>query len=431
MKKIAACFGFVITCLLLLSCSKDSDSDVVLNTSAPQDQTQPARSGFNGYFGYIGYGSQQISGYGMGVSFYTAAWSLVDNPIYWLQIGLSGTWILPDNSDNTSTPLCPEGTRAREWPERGPTWETVFQTLEGGLGYWRGNKFRYGPPKFSMNATPQCYDYEVASPGWSFFYDDQALDDNLLGIAQLSNRLLIPPDALTFEGEPDGEFMSYAYMALPFTDAYNNGIVEVGDQSWTAFINTENFKGPIAFYLPETWAKLSERYPLIEGRGLDARPGIINGGAMEINTVPHFEATSSDGTQYIKVPKLNFPVNQDRKAPLVQDLKYYNRLTLYNEILNWRENDVPSQGSFISGMISPTLTYNPPFIDVYDRQIANLGSIFSSYVEDGVFGLSWEQSNFDPGSFPEYFRRDGNQMIPVKAVDIPEETELLEATFST
>ena len=153
-------------------------------------------------------------------------------------------------------------------------------------------------------------------------------------------------------------------MALPFTDAYNNGIVEVGDQSWTAFINTENFKGPIAFYLPETWAKLSERYPLIEGRGLDARPGIINGGAMEINTVPHFEATSSDGTQYIKVPKLNFPVNQDRKAPLVQDLKYYNRLTLYNEILNWRENDVPSQGSFISGMISPTLTYNPPFIDI-------------------------------------------------------------------
>ena len=24
--------------------------------------------------------------------------------------------------------------------------------------------------KFSMNATPQCYDYEVGSPGWSFFY---------------------------------------------------------------------------------------------------------------------------------------------------------------------------------------------------------------------------------------------------------------------
>jgi len=26
-----------------------------------------------------------------------------------------------------------------------------------------------------MNATPQCYDYEVGSPGWSFFYSDKAL----------------------------------------------------------------------------------------------------------------------------------------------------------------------------------------------------------------------------------------------------------------
>jgi hypothetical protein len=47
--------------------------------------------------------------------------------------------------------------------------------VEGGLGYWAGNRFRYGPPKFSMNATPQCYDYEVGSPGWSFFYDTEAL----------------------------------------------------------------------------------------------------------------------------------------------------------------------------------------------------------------------------------------------------------------
>ena len=104
------------------------------------------------------------------------------------------------------------------WPERGPTWSSVFQTVEGGLGYWAGNHFRYGPPKFSMNATPQCYDYEVGSPGWSFFYSNEALPDDRLGIAQLSNRLLIPPDALPFEGNPNGEFLGYTWMALPFTD---------------------------------------------------------------------------------------------------------------------------------------------------------------------------------------------------------------------
>ena len=39
-----------------------------------------------------------------------------------------------------------------------------------------------------------------------------------MGIAQLSNRLLIPPDALPFAGNPNGEFLGYAWMALPFTD---------------------------------------------------------------------------------------------------------------------------------------------------------------------------------------------------------------------
>lgn len=67
-----------------------------------------------------------------------------------------------------------------------------------------------------MNATPQCYNYEVGSPGWSFFYSNEACPDDQLSIAQLSNRLL-PPDGLPFQGEPDGQFLGYAWMALPFT----------------------------------------------------------------------------------------------------------------------------------------------------------------------------------------------------------------------
>jgi hypothetical protein len=94
------------------------------------------------------------------MGFYSAVWPLIDQPLARFQIGLAGAWVTPDNSDNKDQPLAPVGTLARTWPERGPTWSSVFQTVEGGLGYWRGNRFRYGPPKFSMNATPQCYDYE-------------------------------------------------------------------------------------------------------------------------------------------------------------------------------------------------------------------------------------------------------------------------------
>ena len=175
-----------------------------------------------------------------------AVWPLVDQPLANFQIGLPSSWVTPDNSDNKDKPLAPEGTLARTWKERGPTWSSVFQTLEGGLGYWAGNHFRYGPPKFSLNATPQCYDYEVGSPGWSFFYSNEALPDNRLGIAQLSNRLLIPPDALPFQGNPNGEFLGYTWMALPFTDPTTSD-PPTGDQSWTCFLSAANFKGPMAY----------------------------------------------------------------------------------------------------------------------------------------------------------------------------------------
>ena len=229
-----------------------------------------------GLHGYIGFGHEKLppeSAYTAGMGFYAAVWPLVEQPLANFQIGLPSSWIVPDNSDNKDQPLAPEGTLARTWKERGPTWSSVFQTVEGGLGYWAGNHFRYGPPKFSMNATPQCYDYEVGSPGWSFFYSNEALPDNRLGIAQLSNRLLIPPDALPFRGNPNGEFLGYTWMALPFTDP-TTGDPPTGDQSWTCFLSAANFKGPIAYYIPETWSKIGKlfNYPFIYGRGLDARP---------------------------------------------------------------------------------------------------------------------------------------------------------------
>ena len=264
------------------------------------------------------------------------AWASIRRSGRWLtsrspnfQIGLASTWITPDNSDNKDRPLAPEGTLARTWPERGPTWDSVFQTVEGGLGYWAGNHFRYGPPKFSMNATPQCYDYEVGSPGWSFFYSNEALPDDRLGIAQLSNRLLIPPDALPFQGHPNGEFLGYTWMALPFTDP-TTGDPPTGDQSWTCFLSTANFKGPIAYYIPETWSKIGKlfHYPFIYGRGLDARPGIMGGGAMEINTVPRFDSLDARGEVYSKIPRLQFPVDAQGRTYLVQDVTYYSKAAL-------------------------------------------------------------------------------------------------------
>ncbi len=410
---------FLLVFSLLLSCNRNETSN------SSEAELVP-----NGLHGYLGYDSTPNPSYGMGVSFYTAAWPLINQPLSRFQVGLPGTWIIPNNKDNTSIELCPPGTTIREVTAFGPTWERVFQTLEGGLGYWARSKYRYRSPKFSMNSTPQCYDYEVASPGWSFFYNDKALEDSLLGVAQLSNRLLIPPDALPFEGSPNGEFMGYAYMALPFTDAYHNSKVSVGNQSWTCFINTENFKGPIAYYLPETWAKMSEIFPQLEGRGLDIREGIINGGAMEINTVPSFRQYATDSTLYIKIPRLNFPVNAEGKASLVQDLRYYNKNALYNEILEWRTKNIPSDGTFKNaGMIQPGMDSTFSALDIYGLGVEGLDTIFKPFADDITFGFNWEGTTVQMGAFPEYFKKQGDAVIPIEASEVPKKLGLIQAEF--
>lgn len=411
------------------------DQDPQAGGAATRAPEQHGR-GLHGYIAFEAEAPRDLAEYGMGCGFYSAAWSLIDEPLADFQIGLASTWILPDNRDDKDVPLAPEGTLARTWKERGPTWSSVFQTVEGGLGYWAGNRFRYGPPKFSMNATPQCYDYEVGSPGWSFFYDTEALPDHRLGIAQLSNRLLIPPDALPFAGEPKGEFLGYAYLALPFTDPVPSvdGKAPTGDQAWTCFLAAKNFKGPIAYYVPETWSKIADvfRYPYLHGRGLDARAGLARGGAMEINTVPQLVATARDGTRYSRIPKLSFPVDADGRAVLVQDVTYYSKKALYDAFLAWRRGGPAPSGAFAKeGAFVAKLSTRTPGFDQDEKPIDGVASTFDTKVfDDTTWGLVWKDGGHAPkGQFPQFYRHEGGRRVAVAAADVPVETGLRDARF--
>lgn len=390
-----------------------------------------------GLHGYIGYGASRPpkdAAFGAGIGFYSAVWPLIDKPIAGFQIGLPSTWITPDNSDNKDQPLAPVGTRARDnWAERGPTWASVFQTVEGGLGYWARSRFRYGPPKFSMNGTPQCYDYEIGSPGWSFFYDTKALPDDRLGIAQLSNRLLIPPDALPFRGNPNGKFLGYTYMALPFTDA-RPGKPPTGDQSWTCFLSASNFKGPIAYYIPETWSKIGKlfNYPFIYGRGLDSRVGRAGGGAMEINTVPRFEARDSKGVVYTKIPLLRFPLDRDGRTLLVQDVTYYSKAALYDGVKAWRQGGPAVSGRFDPrGAWKSKLTARPLRFDQAGENLTGVDKVFRTKIYDtDVWGLEWLANDISAkGTFPQYFKRVGKERVAIAAGEVPAETGLLTREF--
>ena len=423
----------LVLIIILWTCEGKGDNANKAENIEPGVVTAHSR-GLHGYIGYSASRPPARSEYSAGMGFYSAVWPLIDKPIANFQIGLPSAWITPNNSDDKDKPLAPKGTLARDnWPERGPTWASVFQTVEGGLGYWARNHFRYGPPKFSMNATPQCYDYEVGSPGWSFFYSNEALPDNRLGIAQLSNRLLIPPDALPFEGNPNGKFLGYTYMALPFTEP-TTGDPPTGDQAWTCFLSAANFKGPIAYYIPETWSKIGKlfNYPFIYGRGLDARPGNMGGGAMEINTVPRFDAEDAKGIVYSKLPKLQFPVDGQGKTLLVQDVTYYSKAALYDAFKVWRDGGPACSGRFDEkGAWRSKLTTRTPRFDQAGKRITGVEKVFDTKVfEDNIWGLEWYDGTVNTnGYFPQYFKHVGNERVAVSVVDVPAETQLLKAEF--
>merc|ERR1712232_106567 len=67
-----------------------------------------------------------------------------------------------------------------------------------------------------------------------------------MGLAQLSNRLLLFPDGHSFDEEG---MIGISYARTPF------GKINATDTRnfWTLIFDSENYAGPVAYFLPEFW----------------------------------------------------------------------------------------------------------------------------------------------------------------------------------
>ncbi|HEY6955011.1 MAG TPA: sialate O-acetylesterase [Flavisolibacter sp.] len=393
----------------------------------------------DGLMGYISFRtSPQPRGYAAGIGFYSAVYSMLPKPIHSFQIGLASTWIIPDNSENLTQPLCPPGTYAREnWGERrGPTFKDVFQTIEGGLGIWGSTQFRagYTSPKFQIVAVPDCYTGNyLISPGWG--NSPRVTEDNKMGIAQISNRLLVPPDGITFRENPKGKLFGYSWMSLPFSGVKKQD-PPTGNQYWTLFFAVSNFNGPVAFIIPESWSKISANYPFDHNRGLDSRGGLSGGGAQEINTVPYFEMKDNSGTTYSRIPEFLYPVNANGETVLIQDVRYYSSKALADAFAKWRKGGPECSGRFRisdSSSVLAKLKALPFNFHQTDGKIPLVG--FDETVQTAVFndstafGLRWFPSPIsDIGVLPQYFKQSGNLRTCVSSTAVPK--ELTEKEFA-
>ena len=366
--------------------------------------------------GLHGYMSAEAKGNGLkysyGLSYYTSIWAIFENHLIdQFQIG-HGTWITPNNHGNK--PLCPKGTMARDnWPERGPSYRDVFQTIEGGPGYWWNTKFPSPQMKYRVNGTTDCYTSQIASPGWT--WDGSALGSNVPGIAQLSNRLLYPPDGITFKLGDDPKILGNAWMALPLTPKTitNNGHV-TGQNNWTLFLNAENFSGPVVYWVPEAWSKISKNYSPANGHTLDSKLKMAQypqSMANEINTVYMYQQ-KKNGKTYSRIPKLKFPVDDKGRTIFHQDVKMYSKDAIYNDL----EKAINNSGKyyFPDGQFKKDGTYisklkaYPTSLKQDNKKIKRLNEIlkFKSFNYPGnknfAWGIQW-QKNYLNGYFPEYF----------------------------
>jgi hypothetical protein len=388
----------------------------------------------NGLGGYIpAYANRIPDEYLYGTSHYSPVWSLIEKPIDHFQIGLPGTWLSPNNDDNEQNPLCPKGTFGRDnWPGWGPTWDGVFQTIEGSSGYWVLSRFKTTSPKYSMNSTPDCYTTEVATPGWPFFWHSKPLADNNLGLAQLSNRMLMPPDGLPFSGKPNGELIGYGYFALPLRDKPKDE-QQTGDQHWTLFLNSTNFRGPLAFFLPEMWSDVAIDYPFNRGRGLDSRQLKSNiSMAMEINTVPQFEVVDTLGIRYAKIPQLQFPLDESGRIALLKDLYFYSKQALYDSVMQWRDgSDTPSGKIKTENAYKAFLKVDFEQYEQNEKPLTGFNTDFELQIfDDSSFGIQFLNNVADHvGKFPRYFKEENNIVYAIREKEVPQETKLIEQEF--
>ena len=347
--------------------------------------------------------------YGYGYSFYTNIWSSFDDYLLdHLQFG-HGTWIKPNNPGNT--PLCPKGTMARDnFPERAPSYRDVFQTIEGGPGYWGNTRFPSKQMKYRVNGTTDCYTSQIASPGWT--WDGAPLGPDVPGLAQISNKLLYPPDGITFDLEINPKFLGQGWMALPFTSKKitNTGHI-TGANNWTLFLKAKNFNGPVVYWVPEAWSNISKHYPPANGRTLDSQPPNLRFQAManEINMVFSFQ-TKQDGKNYTRIPKLKFPIDEENRTIFHQDVKTYSKKAIYNQL----EQAINAGKKFPNGEFNEKGTHNSKIksanfdLKQNNKKIKGSSKIFkySTFNAPGkknyAWGLVW-QNDYKNGYFPEYF----------------------------
>jgi hypothetical protein len=176
------------------------------------------------------------------------------------------------------------------------------------------------------------------------------------------------------------------------------------------------------------------------GRGLDVRPGLVTGGAIEINTVPRFVAQDARGTTYTRIPRLQFPADSEGRTVLIHNLTHYSKGALHAQVERWLHGGEAPSGRFDarSAMVMSCKAH-PLSVRQGEQNLSIRGCedwLETCTLDASTFGLQWKDSALEPwtgklrrGLFPQYCKQVGTELVAVGETAVPAETGLTTATF--
>ncbi len=370
--------------------------------------------------------------YNAGFSMYVAAWPLLRNyPGHRFQTGLPGTWMFA------------------QWDGTAP--KDMYSDVEGGLGWWRDTRFPTETPKFIMGGVGPNFSDIANGPahGWGTWEEPRGL----YGVAQLSPWLLFPIDGLNLKQGTCGELFGYGYLNLPLTEpkpTTDGKDVPTGNHCWTLFLNTNNFKGPVAFFLPYFWSHASLKEPRLAGQLLDSRPVDPNRQVqMETQYIPCRQAVDSKGEAYARIAPTSFPRGSYGDSVLVHQDTAYNKSALWDSVNAWFAGGTPSTGAIdpkgahirtFPGRARATWEIRTPTPGGKENKVPIDWNAFATptALDANTFGYKWNYTHATKtaakdGSLvtlPEYFhleKDDATQKakwVPISVDKVPSETGL-------
>jgi hypothetical protein len=367
---------------------------------------------------------------------YVAAWPLLKNyPGSEFQSGLFGTWMFSQYD--------------------GPKPEKAYSDIEGGLGWWRDTRFATETPKFIMGGVALNFVEWANGPGAGKGRDWKNPKGHY-AIAQLSPWVLWPPDGLNLKQGTSGELFGYGYLPLPLTAPKKSTAgqdLPTGNQCWTLFLNTGNFKGPVTFFLPYFWSKPTVENPKLAGLFLDTRPSEPNKAVqMETQHIPASIARDAKGQTYARVAPTRFPGRPEGDTPLIHRITAYSRAALWDGVDAWFKG-----GPAATGTIDPRAAAVHPFESkggatwqIYppntprDRKVPLAWNSFATPValDEHTYGYKWAKDAVTSSgtkqtplvTLPEYYRlekdkKDRERWVAVDPRDVPAETGLAKVEF--